>query len=49
MALAVAGAAAHRREAFEACAALVDEVKRDLPVWKRQQFTDGSEEWVNCP
>lgn len=49
VALACAVAAAHRREAFEACAALVDEVKRDLPVWKRQQFTDGGEEWVNCP
>ncbi len=49
VALACAVAAAHRREAFEACSALVDEVKRDLPVWKRQEFTDGSEEWVNCP
>lgn len=49
VALACAVASAHRREAFEACGALVDEVKRDLPVWKRQEFTDGSEEWVNCP
>jgi molybdopterin synthase catalytic subunit len=49
VALACAVAAAHRGEAFAACSALVDEVKRDLPVWKRQEFTDGSEEWVNCP
>lgn len=48
-ALACAVAAAHRAEAFAACAALVDEVKRLLPVWKRQVFADGSEEWVNCP
>ncbi len=48
-ALACAVAAAHRAEAFTACAALVDEVKRLLPVWKRQVFADGSEEWVNCP
>lgn len=47
VALACAVAADHRREAFEACAELVEEVKRLLPVWKRQVFTDGTEEWVN--
>ena len=41
--------AEHRRVAFEACARLVDEVKHRLPVWKRQVFGDGSDEWVNCP
>jgi molybdopterin synthase catalytic subunit len=49
VALACAVAAEHRREAFDACSELVDAVKRELPVWKRQEFTDGSEEWVNCP
>jgi molybdenum cofactor synthesis domain-containing protein len=49
VALACAVAADHRKDAFSACADLVDEVKRRLPVWKRQLFTDGSEEWVNCP
>jgi molybdenum cofactor synthesis domain-containing protein len=49
VALACAVAAEHRREAFAACGDLVDEVKRRLPVWKRQTFTDGTEEWVNCP
>jgi molybdopterin synthase catalytic subunit len=48
-ALAVAVAAAHRAEAFEAAAELVDEVKRRLPVWKRQVLADGSDEWVACP
>jgi len=38
---------AHRREAFEACAALVDMVKECLPIWKRQVFTDGAE-WVGA-
>jgi molybdopterin synthase catalytic subunit len=42
-------ATAHRREGFDACARLVDEVKRRLPVWKRQVFADGTDEWVNCP
>jgi molybdopterin synthase catalytic subunit len=41
--------AAHRAEAFAACAELVEEVKRVLPVWKRQVFSDGSDEWVNSP
>jgi molybdenum cofactor synthesis domain-containing protein len=48
-ALACAVSAAHRAVAFTACAALVDEVKLQLPIWKRQEFADGSEEWVNCP
>ena len=47
-ALAVAVSAAHRQAAFDACAAIVDEVKAKLPIWKHQKFTDGSDEWVNC-
>jgi len=46
VALAAAVSAPHRRQAFEACSDLVDEVKRRLPVWKRQVFQDGSDEWV---
>lgn len=49
VALACAVAADHRREAFAVCAELVDEVKRRLPIWKRQVFDDGTDEWVNCP
>lgn len=49
VALACAVAAGHRREAFAACADLVDELKRRLPIWKHQVFTDGTDEWVNCP
>ena len=47
-AFAVAVSAAHRQAAFDACAAIVDEVKAKLPIWKHQKFTDGSDEWVNC-
>jgi molybdenum cofactor synthesis domain-containing protein len=49
VALACAVSADHRREAFAACADLVDEVKRQLPIWKHQKFNDGTDEWVNCP
>ncbi len=48
-ALVVAVSAAHRHEAFAAAALLVDEVKERLPVWKRQVFPDGTDEWVACP
>ena len=47
VALACAVAADHRQAAFATCAELVDEIKRALPVWKHQVFTDGSDEWVN--
>jgi len=48
-ALVAAVSARHRAEAFAACTRLVDEVKARLPVWKHQQFADGTDEWVNCP
>ena len=49
IALVAAVSTAHRAAAFAACARLVDEVKSRLPIWKRQVFSDGTEEWVNCP
>jgi molybdopterin synthase catalytic subunit len=48
-ALVAAVSAAHRAEAFAACERLVELVKRRLPIWKRQVFPDGTDEWVNCP
>jgi molybdopterin synthase catalytic subunit len=49
VALVASVSTAHRAEAFGICARLVDEVKARLPIWKRQLFLDGTEEWVNCP
>ncbi|MFN2540002.1 MAG: molybdenum cofactor biosynthesis protein MoaE [Mycobacteriales bacterium] len=46
VALVAVVATAHRAEAFDVCARLVEEVKHTLPVWKRQVFADGTEEWV---
>jgi len=48
-AVVVATAAAHRHEAFEACRALIDELKATVPIWKHQRFSDGSDEWVGTP
>lgn len=49
VALVAVVATEHRREAFTVCAEFVDEVKHRLPIWKRQVFSDGTDEWVNCP
>ncbi|WP_374945679.1 molybdenum cofactor biosynthesis protein MoaE [Agreia sp.] len=46
VALVCAVASAHRGTAFAACAALVNEIKSRVPIWKEQGFTDGSTEWV---
>ena len=46
VALVAAAAAGHRREAFDACSLLVERIKAEVPIWKRQHFTDGPSEWV---
>ena len=43
----VAVSAAHRGQAFECCRELVERVKAELPIWKFQEFADGTTEWVN--
>lgn len=43
----VAVAAAHRVSALAACEELVERVKAELPIWKYQEFADGTSEWVN--
>jgi molybdopterin synthase catalytic subunit len=46
LAVVVAVSCAHRAEAFEACRALIDRLKHEVPIWKHQRFDDGSSEWV---
>jgi molybdopterin synthase catalytic subunit len=36
----------HRDESFQACRFLIDELKKRVPIWKRETFEDGSSEWV---
>ena len=45
-ALVVVVASAHRREAFAACAELVDRIKARVPIWKKQDYADGTHDWV---
>jgi molybdopterin synthase catalytic subunit len=37
---------AHRREAFEACRFLMEELKSRAPFWKKETLADGGERWV---
>lgn len=46
VALYAAASAAHRAEAFDACERLVELIKQEVPIWKRQHFSDGVSEWV---
>jgi molybdopterin synthase catalytic subunit len=48
-AVAIAVAGAHRDEAFAACRHVIEEVKRRVPIWKRERYADGTVEWVGAP
>ncbi|NMR21284.1 molybdenum cofactor biosynthesis protein MoaE [Cellulomonas fimi] len=45
-AIVVAVSTAHRALAFEVCRDLVERIKAELPVWKREVLADGSHVWV---
>ena len=44
-AMVVAVAAEHRAQAFRTVEAIVEDVKAKLPIWKKQELTDGSHNW----
>lgn len=43
----IAAAAPHRDAAFAACRYVIEEVKRRLPVWKKELRADGTTLWVD--
>ena len=45
--VAVAAAAPHRDEAFAACRYVIEEMKRRVPIWKREYYADGTVAWVD--
>ena len=45
--IAIAAAAPHRAEAFAACRHIIEEVKRRLPMWKKEYHIDGTAAWVD--
>ena len=44
--VAIAVASPHRGEAYEASRYVIEELKRRVPVWKREGYLDGETEWV---
>jgi molybdopterin synthase catalytic subunit len=42
----IAVSSAHRAKAFEACQYAIDNLKKTVPIWKKEIFTDG-ESWVS--
>ncbi|MEV4739678.1 molybdenum cofactor biosynthesis protein MoaE [Streptomyces sp. NPDC049555] len=48
LAVVVAVSCAHRAEAFAACRQLIDDLKANVPIWKHQRFSDGTDEWVGA-
>ncbi|HEX8201106.1 MAG TPA: molybdenum cofactor biosynthesis protein MoaE [Isosphaeraceae bacterium] len=45
--VAVAVSCPHRHQAFDACRWLIDTLKEVVPIWKRELWTDGTEEWMH--
>jgi molybdopterin synthase catalytic subunit len=45
--VAIAVSTPHREDAFAAGKWLIDMLKHDVPIWKREQWSDGSTEWVH--
>jgi molybdopterin synthase catalytic subunit len=43
----VVAAAPHRDAAFDACRYVIDEIKRRVPIWKREHYVDGTAGWVD--
>tara|TARA_B100000686_G_scaffold289964_1_gene317047 strand:- start:720 stop:1178 length:459 start_codon:yes stop_codon:yes gene_type:complete len=42
----VAVGSEHRDEAFKICRYILEEVKHQSPIWKKEHYTDGKEEWL---
>lgn len=43
----IAAAHEHRAAAIQAVAFAIEEVKKRVPIWKRELYTDGTREWVD--
>lgn len=48
LAVCVAVSSAHRDAAFSACRFIIDEVKKRVPIWKKEFYLDGEHDWPSC-
>ena len=39
---------AHRDTAFSASRFIIDEIKKRVPIWKKEHYDSGNSGWVNC-
>ena len=44
--VAIAVSSPHRAAAYDASRDVIEEIKKRLPVWKKERYCDGAEEWV---
>ena len=44
----IATAHPHRGAAYDASRYVIEQIKRRLPIWKREHYTDGTREWVEA-
>jgi molybdopterin synthase catalytic subunit len=47
LAIVVAASAPHRAEAFAACREAIEQIKKRVPIWKKEWSPDGTANWVN--
>ncbi|MDP2644029.1 MAG: molybdenum cofactor biosynthesis protein MoaE [Desulfobacterales bacterium] len=48
VAIIIKTSSAHRQEAFTACRTVVEEIKKKVPIWKKEVYGDGTSEWILC-
>ena len=42
----IAVGSGHRDEAFKICRYILEEIKHQSPIWKKEHYTEGKEEWL---
>jgi molybdopterin synthase catalytic subunit len=45
--VAIAAAHAHRAQALDATRFVIEQLKKRVPIWKREHYTDGTREWID--
>ncbi len=48
VAILIEASSAHRHEAFGACRAAIEKIKKTVPIWKKEFYEDGTSQWVLC-
>jgi molybdopterin synthase catalytic subunit len=45
--VAIAASSPHRAESFDATRYVIEEIKKRLPVWKKEHYVEGGSEWLD--